>query len=168
MAEQTQVSQPAETHPAGHTSWLLVTVVAVIAAAIGLGAGYLLLPADSTAEVPADAETLLDDYWEALNAGDADTILALLTDDANFLGIDVATYSEAALRRQIQGWAGSELERVGDPLVAGQYGQYDIAEHVVDPASVVDELFIIETTPSDDGLQIVSFDYIPDPVRLPN
>ena len=55
-------TRPAEqTSRKRHDSWLSVAVVALVAALVGLGVGYLLFDTDAGDEVPAEVETLLAD-----------------------------------------------------------------------------------------------------------
>ena len=116
--------------------WLLTSLVALIAAAVGLGAGYLLFAPDSGAEIDADVEALLDDWWAAADAGDADAVLAMMPEGGSIgavtvylLGYDVSETPASTLERSISGWAKDEgPSPTGDPTVVGEFGVYDVAQ----------------------------------------
>jgi len=90
------VSTPAPTESVttsvpGRHRWLVVGLVAVLALALGLGVGWAAFaPASPIAvtstqestvppDVAAEVETLLDDFFAGLTAGDADAVMSLMT-----------------------------------------------------------------------------------------
>jgi hypothetical protein len=128
MSTQTQVPTPAEqTGGSRHTSWLLVVIVGIVAAAVGLGAGYLLFN-PATADVDDEVEALVDNYIAAIDAGDADAALALMEEDAWFFGRDVSSVSAELFARSFESFPFSgNVTMVGEPMVVGEFGRYDIA-----------------------------------------
>lgn len=53
------------------TNWLLVVIVGLVAAALGLGAGYLPFAPSAVTDDVAEVEALLDDWWAAAEAGES-------------------------------------------------------------------------------------------------
>ena len=118
---------PSETSKgaSSHTNWLLVLVVALVAAAVGLGAGYLVFAPEPAGTLDAEAEALLDEFWAASEAGDPE-VLELFPPDGHYFGLVVGETSETLLNNRIDAQAG--VEPVGEPMVVGEYGSYDIAQ----------------------------------------
>ena len=139
-------TRPAEqTSRQRHASWLSVAVVALVAALVGLGVGYLLFDTDAGDEVPAEVETLLADYWAA--AGDGDAVVALLTDDAAFFRWELPE-QESDLREAIAGWSSLAVRRIGDPVVVDKPGSYVIAQR---GSLAADEILYLIRTAEEDG-----------------
>ena len=139
-------TRPAEqTSRQRHGSWLSVAVVALVAALVGLGVGYLLFDTDAGDEVPAEVETLLADYWAA--AGDGDAVVALLTDDAAFFRWELPE-QESDLREAIAGWSSLAVRRIGDPVVVDKSGSYVIAQR---GSLAADEILYLVRTAEENG-----------------
>lgn len=147
MSTQLQ-ARPAMTSPRSRSSvWMSITLVALVAAALGLAAGYLLFDADPADEVAPEVETLLADYWTAAAAGDADAVVALLTEDAAFFRWDLPA-QEPDLREAIAGWSNLTIRRVGEPVVVDKPGSYIIAQR---GSLAADEILYLITTAEEDG-----------------
>ena len=141
-------TRPAEqTSRQRHDSWLSVAVVALVAALVGLGVGYLLFDTDAGDEVPAEVETLLADYWAAAAAGDGEAVVALLTDDAAFFRWELPE-QESDLREAIAGWSSLAVRRIGDPVVVDKPGSYVIAQR---GSLAADEILYLIRTAEEDG-----------------
>jgi hypothetical protein len=153
MSTQFETRPSAEPTEQRDSNWLVVAVVALVAALVGLGAGYLLFDTDSGDEVPPNVEALLADYWAAAAAGDGDAVLALLTDDAAFFRWELPA-QESGLREAISGWSSLVVRRIGDPVVVDKYGSYVIAQR----GSMLDDeiLYLIRTAEEDGELKIDS------------
>ena len=84
-----------------HHTGLLVSLAAVLAAVLGIGAGWLLFadgsplasdeavraPSHTSAEVQAEATTLLNDFWAAWTNGETDQLMSLMTADGAFVDV---------------------------------------------------------------------------------
>lgn len=134
-----------------HFSGMTVAVAAVLAAALGLLAGYLVFGPVAGDQANAEVEALLDDYWSAAAAGDADAVFALLSEDPQFFQWDLPE-QEAELRAAISGWTNLMVERVGEPVVLETPGSYVIAQRGSFAAHEI--LYLIRTVDEDGGLRI--------------
>jgi hypothetical protein len=77
-------------------SRLLVTVlVAAVALAVGLGAGYLAFRPSAELAIPAEVEEFLAEWDEAWGTGEMEAILAMMTDNAVYDGHAVRDDSPA-------------------------------------------------------------------------
>lgn len=129
MTTQTQTPVEQGTSRSRRRSWPLVAVAVLAAAVVGLGAGYLLFSPEPVDRVPPEVEAVLAEYWEAAAAGDAETILGMLTEDAHFFFLepDSPQRSDSVLTSLISGWADVPLERYGTPIAIGGDGWYHVA-----------------------------------------
>ena len=116
-AQTPEASRAAERTGRPGASWLLVVGVGLIAAAVGLGAGYLLFAPDTGAEVDTNVEALLDEFYAAVNEGDVEAIQAMSVEDAQILGVPVT--SGSTLAGSLENLAGTSggVSRLGDPIV---------------------------------------------------
>lgn len=118
MTAPTHAESPAEERVGRQrTNWLLVVIVGVIAAAVGLGAGYLLYAPGSGVEVDADVEALLDEFYAAVNEGDVEAIQQMSAEDATILGVPVGSGSTLAGSLESLASTAGGVSRVGDPVV---------------------------------------------------
>lgn len=109
-------------------TWLLVLVVGLLAAAIGFGAGYLVYEAEPAAEVDAQVQALLDEFWAAAEVGDVDALVEL-SPSGQFFGYPLDSTSDIVLRTRFGEWAEIEGPKpVGEPMVVGEFGSYDVAQ----------------------------------------
>lgn len=130
MSTRTQSPPSGSVKGQPRPSWLLVLLVGVVAGAIGLGAGYLVFaPQQAAGEVEVQTQALLDEFWDAADAGDADAVLALMAPTGEFFGYSVGSTSETVLRNFAEDWADVEGPKpIGEPIVVGEYGVHDIAQ----------------------------------------
>jgi hypothetical protein len=168
MATQIHDAPPAQERAGTpRSNWLLISLVALIAAAVGLGAGYLLFAQTSGAAVDADVEALLDDWWAAADAGDADAVLAMMPEGGTIgavtvylLGYDVSETPTSTLERSISGWASDEgPSPTGDPTVVGEYGVYAVAQTATWRGQ--DYIYIFRVLEEDGELLLSYVDVVP-------
>lgn len=110
------------------TKWPVVVIVGLIAAAVGVGAGYLLFAQDSDGGTNDEVEALLDDFYAALNARDVEALQEMSTDDATVFGVPVESGNllSGSLENSIDSTGG--VERVDDPIVAEQGWRFRVAQ----------------------------------------
>lgn len=135
------VTEPQETTPVAQPQgrrlpWWAGALALVLAVAVGVGIGFLLFtPAPS--DVDADVDVLLDDWWAAADAGDADTVLSLMpeggswggTIDAYLFSYNVSETPETTLGRVISEWAEEQgPSPAGEPTVIGEVDNYEISQ----------------------------------------
>lgn len=118
--------EPPETRKG--TNWPVVVIVGLIAAAVGLGSGYLLFAPDSDGGTNDAVEALLDDFYVAVNAGDVEALQAMSMDDATVFGLPVASGNllSGGLENAVNSTGG--LDRVGQPIVADQGWLFRVAQ----------------------------------------
>jgi hypothetical protein len=140
MSERTQTTNSvhAPTSRRGFAGWV-VAVVALIAAGLGVGIGFLVSSQTSevgqssvSAEEVDRVVAVLDAYEAAWNANDADAVLDLFTDDYLYAEGFKLEASKPALRRDIARFARQDItwEWVGEPFVVGgslSGGEYDVS-----------------------------------------
>ena len=140
---------------------LIITIVVLAIALLALGAWAIYQQtAESETAAPAAVEELLADYYSAFNNYDGEAILALTTEgfvhDNGFRTYD-QTGMAALVSGALQG-VGFRVEKVGDPIVAGD-GPYYVAEvnHLTDASEATEHgisTFVVVDT--SDGLKIAS------------
>ncbi|MGA7687782.1 MAG: hypothetical protein WCA29_00945 [Jiangellales bacterium] len=110
------------------TDWFVVVVVGLIAAAVGVGAGYLLFAQDSDGGTNDEVEALLDDFYAAVNAGDVEALREMSTDDATVFGLPVASGNTltGGLENIVSSTGG--IERIDDAVVAQQGWRFRVAQ----------------------------------------
>ena len=147
MTTDSVVQSQSSTRRAGVPSWT-VALIALAAAVLGLGVGYLVFAPEPAAPVDADIEQVLDDYWAAFNARDADGIRALMSEDGEWFGTPVAQ-SGALEARMAMLDNGLVASRIGDPTVAGGEGWgvrwYEVAQKGTygDGSDLAESLYLI-------------------------
>lgn len=122
----TQVRDPVvtgERKVTGGRNWIVVLVVGLLAAVVGLGVGYVAFSPSSDSEGAADVQTLLDDYFAAFNAGDADATLALFAENAHYFSYELGEAPESVVRDFIESNAAS-VEGPDNLVVTGDSPQY--------------------------------------------
>jgi hypothetical protein len=109
---------PAAPERAGaqRTNWVLVAVVGLIAAAVGLGAGYLLFAPESGSQADADVEALLDDFYAAVNEGDVAAIQEMSMEDATIFGVPVGSSNTLDASLENLNTRGASVP-IDDPIV---------------------------------------------------
>lgn len=140
---------------------LIITIVVLAIALLALGAWAIdQQTAESETAAPAAVEDLLADYYAALNNYDGEAILALTTE--NFVHDNgFTTYDQTGMAALVSGRLRVfeyRVERVGDPIVAGD-GPYYVAEvnHLTDVSGAAEDgtsTFVVVDTPG--GLKITS------------
>jgi len=110
------------------TNWLVVVIVGLIAAAVGVGAGYLLFAQDSDGGTDDAVEALLDDFYAAVNARDVEALQEISMEDATLFGLPVASGNllSGSLENSVNATGG--LERINDPIVADQGWRLRVAQ----------------------------------------
>lgn len=117
----TPMRAPAEPGRVTHVNhWLVAAVIVLAAALAGLGAWAL---ADRLSDSESTAAVLVDDVVAGINAGDASAAAADYAEDAT-----ASMYGDELTGTQaIEGWlqnaidAGTQIERVSDVIVDGEY-----------------------------------------------
>ena len=137
------------------TRWLLAVVVGLVAAAVGLGAGYLLFAPDPGADVDADVEALLDDFYAAVNEGDIEAIQEMSVEDARILGVPVTSGSTLAgsLENLVDSAGG--VSRLGDPIVDESGFIFHVAQLTELANSGDDFIWLFDVVGTDEQLEIV-------------
>lgn len=155
MTAQTHEASRAEERTGRpHTRWLLAVIVGLVAAAVGLGAGYLLFAPDTGAEVDADVEALLDEFYAAVNEGDVEAIQAMSVEDAQIMGVPVTSGSTlAGSLENLAGTAGG-VSRLGDPIVDESGFIFHVAQLTEFPNSGDDLIWLFDVVGTDQ-LEIV-------------
>jgi uncharacterized protein (TIGR02246 family) len=157
MSERTQTTnvEHAPTSRRGFAGWV-VAVVALIAAGLGVGIGYLV--SSQTSEVGQSSVSaqevdrvvaMLDAYEAAWNANDADAVLDLFTDDYVWADGYTVEASRSVLRREVARWADTraQWEYVGDPAVVRiplnreADGTYDVSALWVQSNATTEETY---------------------------
>lgn len=140
MATMTHTESPPDVSAGQRrTNWLLVVIVGLVAAALGVGAGYLLFaPSAATeAEPNAEVQAMLDDWWAASEAGDVDAMLGMMPEGFTIGAVDVMAFGynlsdtpQATVERLFaNNYEGSGADTPsGDPMVVGEYGVFDAAQ----------------------------------------
>jgi hypothetical protein len=109
-----------------------VVLALVAAVAVGVGIGFLAAGRDAAASSAADPEVeqLLDDFFAAWNAYDADAIRAMATADAVLATHDLTATGALSLETAVEEYraAGVYFERVGDPIVSDVGGAIDVVQ----------------------------------------
>ena len=146
------------------SSWV-AALIALVAAVLGLGAGYLVFAPEPAEFVDTDVERLLDDYWAAFSARDAAAIRALMTEDGEWFGTPVAE-AEALEARMAMLDNGLVAARVGDPTVTSGEGWgarwYEVAQKGTygDGSDPDESLYLIYLVEQDDVLRMSSIETI--------
>jgi len=127
------------------TNWFVVVIVGLIAAAAGVGAGYLLFAQGSDGGTNDEVEALLDDFYAAFNAGDVEALQEMSMEDATVFGVPVK--SGSLLSRSAERIVGDNggFEPVDNPVVAEQGWFVRVAQLTSSTANSADDdaIFLI-------------------------
>ena len=133
----TDVKQPAAPghgRDAPRASRLLVTLVAVLAAAVVALGAWVVIDQTSTSDtaVTGEIQQLLDDYHAAWNDADGDAYLSLVTDNAVFrIGTDSTPADEQAGYIDNLDAVSWHVEQIGDAIMTGDGPWYvAVANHL--------------------------------------
>ena len=151
MTTVTQRASPPEASGGARPSRLLVVIVGIVAAALGLGAGYLLFAPSAADGGNAEVEALLDEWWDAVEADDAEAILRLMPDggtwgsvDVMFAGTNLGQVAPATAERTVAASLARNSDTPsGDPVVVGEYGAFEVAQPATS-ATGEERLFVLK------------------------
>lgn len=146
-------------------------LVVLLAVAVGVGIGFLAFGRDSSTSsaVDPEVEQLLDDFWAAWNAYDADAIRALSTADAVVSDRDLTATGATSLETKVSEYRtdGLSFERVGDPVVRDVGPHIDVVQvsrGTYSAGNVEEDIDILRLVRQDGTLKVEwlkTYDYVP-------
>lgn len=158
--------RPDVSRGASRTSWMLVAIVGLVAAALGLGAGYLLFAPSASTNTNANVEAVLEDWWAASEAGDVEAMLGLMPEELKVGAVDVIAFGSNISdmpRPTLERLMATNLERgvdvpSGDPMIVGEYGVFEAAQTAT--TSTGEEVLYVFKFVQQDGLKLIFVDVL--------
>lgn len=172
LRTETQESATAAPPPQSpRLPWWAGALALALAIMLGVGIGFLAFGRDSSTSsaVDPEVEQLLDDFWAAWNAYDADAIRALSTADAVVSDRDLTATGATSLETKVSEYRtdGLSFERVGDPVVRDVGPHIDVVQvsrGTYSAGNVEEDIDILRLVRQDGTLKVEwlkTYDYVP-------